>query len=164
MTVWGSVASGRNGGEPVKPGDDSKAAFDFIAHRSTRGLSADDETSRSSAAGGGWWQNGGAGNRYRENGLAGAVEASCPEAAMSVEANDLLQRPLRVMVAGALLFAALDGAARLGPHPATSAALMTVARTITQDTGSLIHPRASARRSSTGQCPAWLECDGFVWL
>jgi len=38
-----------------------------------------------------------------------------------------------------------------------------MARTITQNTGSMIRPRAAARRSWNGLCPLELECDGFVW-
>ena len=82
---------------------------------------------------------------------------------MSVEANDLLRGAVRLMLACALLWSAFDGAPHPGPHPATSPALTVMARTIIQNTGSMIHPRTALRRPWTGRCPPQLECDGFVW-
>jgi hypothetical protein len=78
---------------------------------------------------------------------------------MSVD--DLLQNPVRLLLAGALLYVALDGG---GLSPATSRGPTVVARTIIQNTGSAIRPRTEARRPWAGQCPPRLECDGFVWL
>ena len=82
---------------------------------------------------------------------------------MSVEAKDLLRGAVRLMLACALLWSAFDGAAGPGPHPATFPAATMMARTIIQNTGSMIHPRPGMRRPWTGQCPLRLQCDGFVW-
>jgi hypothetical protein len=82
---------------------------------------------------------------------------------MSVEAKELLRGVVRLLLACALLWSAFDGAADRAPRPATAAAPTIVARTIIQNTGSMIHPRAGVRRKWNGQCPLWLQCDGFVW-
>jgi len=62
---------------------------------------------------------------------------------MSVESNDLLRGAVRLMLACALLWPAFAGTAYPGPHPATSPALTVMARTIIQNTGSMIHSRAT---------------------
>jgi hypothetical protein len=82
---------------------------------------------------------------------------------MSVEANDALRVPFRLVMACVLLWALLDVDPHAAPHRATSPAPTLVARTITQNTGSMVRPRAAERRPWTGVCPLELDCDGFVW-
>ena len=82
---------------------------------------------------------------------------------MLVEANDLLRGPTRLVIVCILLGTALDGGAYVAPPHATSPAPTIMARTITQNTGSMVRPRAAARRSWNDLCPLELECDGFVW-
>ena len=82
---------------------------------------------------------------------------------MPVEANDSLRGPFRLVMVCLLLWTVLDGDTYVGPPRATSPAPTVMARTISQNTGSMVRPRAAARRPWTGLCPLGLECDGFVW-
>jgi len=82
---------------------------------------------------------------------------------MPLEAYDFLRGPSSLVIVCVLLGTVLDGETYIAPPGATSPAPTIMARTITQNTGSMIRPRAAARRSWNGLCPLELECDGFVW-
>jgi hypothetical protein len=81
---------------------------------------------------------------------------------MSVEANDTLRGTFRLVMVCVLLWAVLEGDTDMAPR-AASPAPTVIARTIIQNTGSMIRPRAAARRPWTELCPLEIQCDGFVW-
>jgi hypothetical protein len=81
---------------------------------------------------------------------------------MSVEANDLLRGPVRLVMVCALLWTTLEGDTGTAPR-ATSPAPTVIARMIIQNAGSMVRPRAATRRPWTDLCPLEIQCDGFVW-